>query len=72
MVMGLLSPRRCLCYNIKTETLSLRRHSGLVNSLPLEVQLNWNYHVELEIDVCKFLASFQNQIVRNLSISILL
>lgn len=56
---------------ISTQLLLWYGHSGFINSLSLQVQLNWNYDLQLAIDIDKFLATAENDIARNLWISVL-
>lgn len=42
----------------------------LHNPLPLEVQPNWDYHVQLQIDIDEFMAKSFLDDARNLTISI--
>lgn len=53
------------------QTILWPNHSDVVNSLPLEVPLYWNRHLQLRIDIVKFLVKSSCKVARNLMVSIL-
>lgn len=48
----------------------LPAHSNFINLLPLQISPKWIYHLQLEINIAKFLANVRNGFARKFSISI--